>query len=130
MYGSIAHGDFSILMPFSCRAGWLEEECRNQSAGIFLLQTAQGSCRLWGRYSPSSDSCHQPAWPLVTISSVFHFVSRGTFQVTFVVGETQGCFTSQCNFQRPRMAHNLPSHIPWGMCVCLLSLPFSESCFD
>lgn len=55
----------------------------------------------------------EPAQPWGRILSTSRSVPRGTFQVFFVADETRGCLTSQCNFKRPRMAHDLPSHIPW-----------------
>lgn len=66
----------------------------------------------------------EPAQPWGRILSL---CAEGNLSGFFVADETRGCLTSQCNFKRPRMAHDLPSHIPWCVCVCVFSLSLSQS---
>lgn len=97
---------FTHPAALSCRAGG--------SQGAAGVRVPFRLCRLWGGGCPCSalgkGSAPDPA-PCRGEPCRFHFVAGGT----------RGCFTSQCRFKRPRMAHDLPSHIPWGVCVFSLS---------
>lgn len=84
--GALLMGIHRSLCPSAAEQGGLRRARRSRGAGVSLLRRAHGSCRLWGRGSPSSAMFHEPARPSVTISSIFRFVSRGTFQVTFCCG--------------------------------------------
>lgn len=103
----------------SCRAGGSQRACRRNQGVI------QG---FRGAGSPCSAPCQEPAQPWGRDKLHNPLCAEGNLSgFFFVADETRGCFTSQCNFKRPRMAHDLLSHIPWCVCVCVFSLSLSQS---